>query len=88
MEKYINNIRENSNILNVINVTREIINNGYVFNSIMNKITQYIIHNKSINDNAKAKILFEISQIEKNINDGADEYIQLLKLLNIISLVL
>lgn len=87
MIKYIDEIRLNSNIINVINVTKEIINNGYVFNSIMTKISNYIISNKKINDNQKAKILFEISFIEKNINDGADEFIQLLKLLNIISII-
>ncbi len=84
---YINNIRLNNNIVNVINTTKEIINNGYVFNSIMVKISNYIIKNKEINDNQKAKVLFEISFIEKNINDGADEFIQLLKLLNIISII-
>jgi replication factor C subunit 2/4 len=85
MIKYINNIKSNNNIINVINITKEIINNGYVFNSIMIKISNYIIKNKDINDNQKAKVLFEISFIEKNINDGADEFIQLLKLLNIIA---
>ena len=87
MEKFIINIKNNDNIINIINVTKEIINKGYVFNSIMNKITYYIIYNKNINDDSKAKVLFEISFIEKNINDGADEYIQLLKLLNIISTI-
>ena len=85
MVSYINNIRSNNNIVNVINTTKEIINNGYVFNSIIIKISNYIINNNKINDNQKAKVLFEISFIEKNINEGADEFIQLLKLLNIIS---
>lgn len=87
MISYINNIRLNNNIINVINTTKEIINNGYVFNSIMIKISSYIIKNKEISDSQKAKVLFEISFIEKNINDGADEFIQLLKLLNIISTI-
>ena len=82
---YMNNLKLNNNILNIIDITKEIINKGYVFNSIMNKIIHYIIYNKDIADNIKANILFEISNIEKNINDGADEYIQLLKLLNYIS---
>ena len=87
MEKFIINIKNNNNIINIINVTKEIINKGYIFYSIMNKITYYIIYNNNINDSAKAKVLFEMSFIEKNINDGADEYIQLLKLLNIISTI-
>ena len=87
MIKYINDIKNNDNIINVINVTKEIINNGYVFNSIMTKISNYIIYNNEINDKQKSKVLFEISFIEKNINDGADEYIQLLKLMYIISTI-
>lgn len=82
MEIYINNIKNNSDISNIVKITKEIINKGYIFSSIINKIVDYIINNDNINDNIKAKILLEISYIEKNINDGAAEYIQLLKLLN------
>lgn len=85
MEKYIENIKSNNNILNIIKITKEIINKGYIFNSVINKIIQYIINNDNIKDNLKAKILFEISDIEKNINDGANEYIQLLKIITMIS---
>lgn len=87
MNKYITDIKSNNNIVNVIKITKEIINNGYVFNSIMTKISNYIIKNNEISDSQKSKVLFEISFIEKNINDGADEFIQLLKLLNIISTI-
>ena len=85
IKKYIHSIRQNDNILNIMNVSKDIINKGYVFNSVINKITQCIIYDKSVNDKSKAQVLFELSSIEKNINDGADEYIQLLKLMNIIS---
>lgn len=85
MDSYITNIKSNDNILNIIAITKEIINKGYVFNSVVNKIIQYIIMNDNINDESKAKILFEMSNIEKSINDGANEYIQLLKLITMIS---
>ena len=78
---------KNNNINNIINVTKSIINNGYIFNSIINELIIYIT-NYNIKDNIKAKFLFEISNIEKNINEGADEYIQLLKILNNISNIL
>jgi replication factor C subunit 2/4 len=78
---------KNNNINNIINVTKNIINNGYIFNSIINELIIYIT-NSNIKDNIKAKFLFEISNIEKNINEGADEYIQLLKILNNISNIL
>ena len=86
IEMFINKIKLNNNIINIIDITRQIIDNGYIFNSIVNKIIQYIIYNKDIDDKTKSNILFEISYIEKNINDGADEYIQLLKLFTFLSM--
>lgn len=85
VDKYMTDIKLNSNILNVIEIAKEIINKGYIFNSVINKIIDYIIMNDDIEDKSKATILFEISDIEKNINDGANEYIQLLKLLTMVS---
>ena len=85
MNKYILDVKSNDSIVNIINVTKEIINKGYIFNSIVNKIIQYVIHDDVLNDKAKANVLFELSTIEKNINDGANEYIQLLKLITMIS---
>jgi replication factor C subunit 2/4 len=85
MNKYILNIKSNGNILNIIKITEEIINNGFIFNSVINKIIQYVIMDDNLEDVSKANILFEISNIEKNINDGANEYIQLLKLITMIS---
>jgi replication factor C subunit 2/4 len=85
MNKYILKIKSNGNILNIIKITEEIINNGFIFNSVINKIIQYVIMDDNLEDKSKANILFEISNIEKNINDGANEYIQLLKLITMIS---
>lgn len=85
MDDYITHIMTNKNILNVIKITKEIINKGYIFNSVINKIISNIISSNIVEDKSKAKILFEISNIEKSINDGANEYIQLLKLMTMIS---
>lgn len=85
LNNYIENIKKNNNILNVIRVTKEIINGGFIFNSIIDKIIQFLIFDDNINDISKAKILFEMSNVEKNINDGANEYIQLLKIMTMIS---
>ena len=84
---YINRIMENNNIITIVNITKEIINNGYVFNSIIEKLITFIIDYRDVEDFKKANILYEFSFIEKNINDGADEYIQLLKLFNTISFI-
>jgi len=84
---YIDSIKANNNIKNIIYITNDIINNGFIFNSVIIKIINYLINNNDIDDKIKAKILFEMSSIEKNINDGADEYIQLLKILNNLSIL-
>ena len=85
IDNYILDIKTDDNILNVIKITKKIIDKGYIFNSVINKIIQYVITNDNINDKSKANILFEMSNIEKNINDGANEYIQLLKVFTMIS---
>ena len=85
MAKYLNKINNNSNIIEIIKIAKMIITNGYVFNSIIDTIIKNIIDNDSYEDKIKATIFFEISNIEKSINDGANEYIQLLKLLTMIS---
>ncbi len=82
LNQYIDRIKNSSNTSDIIGITKDIINKGFIFNSIIIKIIEYIIKAHDINDKTKAKILFEMSFIEKNINDGADEYIQLLKLFN------
>lgn len=85
IKRYIRLIKNNNNITNVMAIVRKIIDKGYVFNSIINNVINYVIFNKNILDKNKALVMFELSFIEKNINDGADEYIQILKLFNIIS---
>jgi hypothetical protein len=72
---------------NIINVTNDIFNNGYIINSIIVKIVNYLIYNTQISDKNKSKLLFEMSTIEKSINDGADEYIQLLKIFISLSMI-
>ena len=79
LKKYIDSITVNKNMDNIISVTNDIFNNGYIINSIILKIINFLVTNTKISDNSKSNLLFEMSSIEKNINDGADEYIQLLK---------
>ena len=89
---YINilkDIKDERPIINkMLNITDDIINKGYIFISLINEIINYIIGIKNIDDKAKSKILFELSNIEKNINDGADEFINLLKIFDNIKTIL
>ena len=85
LNKYIYSIKEDNKISNIIRISKDIISKGYIFNSLILRLIEYIINYENITEINKAKILFDISFIEKNINDGADEYIQILKLLNNLS---
>ena len=80
LKKYIDSIKLNKNMNNIINVTNDIFNNGYIINSIIIKIVDYLLSNTNISDKSKSVLLFDLGIIEKKINDGADEYIQLLKI--------
>jgi replication factor C subunit 2/4 len=85
---YINSIKTDSNINNIIGITNDIFNNGYIINSVIIKIIDFLIGSPEISDKKKSPLLFEMSNIEKNINDGADEYIQLLKIFMSLSILL
>jgi replication factor C subunit 2/4 len=78
--QYINSVNTNKKMKNIINVTNDIFNKGFIITSLIQKIINYLLDNNTILDKDKASLLFELSNIEKNINDGADEYIQLLKI--------
>lgn len=84
MNDYLDKIRQNNNIKNVILITRKIINTGYLLNSIINSIVDYICE-LNVDDCIKAKLLFELTHVEKNIVNGANNYIQLLKIMNDVS---
>lgn len=79
---YIDKIKENNNINCIMDITNEIVSKGYVFNSILLKVIDYVVNNNELEDAKKAAILFEFSNIEKKINDGADELIQLICIFN------
>lgn len=81
MSNYINKIIQNNNISNLLKITNDIINQGFVFYSILKQFIDYVL-NLNIENNKKAKILYNLSNVEKIINNSGDEYSQLLKILN------
>jgi replication factor C subunit 2/4 len=89
---YINILKDNTTNISMTNkllsVTNEIVNKGYIFISIIHEMINFIMNNESINDKKKAIILFDLSNIEKNINDGANEYINILKIFDNIKAIL
>ena len=81
MSHYINEIIKNKEMSNLLKITNEIINEGYVFYSILKQFIDYVLK-LDITNHKKAKILYNLSNVEKIINNSGDEYSQLLKILN------
>ena len=81
MSEYLDIIIKNKDIKNLLKITNEIINEGYVFYSILKQFVDYVL-NLDINSSKKANILYNLSNVEKIINNSGDEYSQLLKILN------
>lgn len=77
----IRNEKNKNNIKFVIDKVEHILDKGHVFESIIEKVIEYIIDFET-NDLTKQKLLFKFSDIDKKINGRASEYIQLLDLLN------
>lgn len=85
MQCVINDVRTNNRIDHVVRVCKQLINDGYVMSSIITNVIEFVVKDDGLNDVQKARILFEVSSVEKSINDGADEYVQLLKLIFMIA---
>ncbi len=87
IQKYFKIIKKNPTINTITHVSNDIIKNGYVFNSILKKIIEFVLEQK-YDDFVKAQILFKIGLTEKLLIDRSNEYIQLLGLFtNIIKIV-
>jgi len=67
-------------IFNVDNIIKK----GYSIVSVIELVNLNILKNDTISDKIKSDILFTLSNVEKKINDGAGEYIQLLFLFSYI----
>lgn len=66
----------NFNIINkqLLNLKKK----GYPTDSILFKLNKIVLNDKNLADNIKSKVIINLSNIEKKLNDGADEFIQLL----------
>lgn len=57
-----------------------IIKNGYSAKQFIIQFNDFIISSNDLLDDQKARISFQISEMEKNLLDGSDEYLQILNL--------
>jgi replication factor C subunit 2/4 len=75
-----------NDIINLSKLATDITNTGYPMNFILNYLSEKTLSSK-MNDNSKSKILLMIGKVERMINDGSDNYIQLLTTLSYINSV-
>jgi replication factor C subunit 2/4 len=82
IEKIINilTVCKNENIIKIKYLVHDLINNGYPINNILVQLNELIIFDDHISDLIKSQICLCISNAEKSLVDGADEYLQLLNI--------
>lgn len=73
-----------SNIIELSELAKEITNTGYPMNFILGYLCDKTLYS-DIDDSRKSKIILKIGIIERMINEGADNYIQLLTILSYIN---
>ena len=78
---YINKLLSNNNINNLLEITQELYDCGYIFLSIIKASIEFII-SSNIDDNIKSNFIFKMGDIECKIYEGCDEYLNLLYILN------
>lgn len=76
--------KEDRNAKKILELTTTIINDGYPLDKLMLQIFDKVVHEKSINDEQKSLISIHLGKTEKMLNDGSNEFIQLLETLTFI----
>jgi len=66
--------------LSIRNLANDFNMNGYPISIILTQLVECIVKNKNIDDKMKSRICLHISNTEKRLIDGADEYLQLLSI--------
>ena len=81
----INNIWDciinNYTIIEIKNIAINIKRNAYSITNILHKLLLKIIHEKNITETQKGQLLIELSIVDTSLTNGADEYLQILKLI-------
>jgi len=73
-----------SNLMEIYKMGQNIKLNGYPIHTIIEEIFNLVIKCNKISDIKKSKISLHMSEIERRLTEGSDEFIQLIELLSII----
>ena len=80
---YIDKLLVNNNIQNLLAITQELFDCGYIFLSIIKASIEFIV-SSNVDDNIKSNFIFKMGDMECKIYEGCDEYLNLLYMMNYI----
>lgn len=86
VEKFYNTCKD-ANFKDMKDYVADFVTDGYPAVSFLSQLNDYIVHIKTISDYQKALILECIGQSDKELVDGADEFMQLLNIASTIKKV-
>jgi replication factor C subunit 2/4 len=82
---YKKSIHKNTKLENLIKNIEYLKLKGYPVNSILYTLNEIVLNDTELTDNIKSKIFYNLSLTEKKLNDGSDEFIQILNIFTNIS---
>ena len=77
-----------NNFQRIQDVATIVIQQGYSVDQVFYQISPLVTASADINDLQKAKISIRLAEADKKLVDGADEYLQLMDILSVISTVM
>ena len=77
--------KKETTLNNIIKYVDYLLLKGFPVNSVIYCLNNIVLKDKELDDNYKSKIFYNLSLTEKKLNDGADEYIQLLNIFTFLS---
>ena len=76
---------KDSNLETIMKCVNYIVLRGFPLNSVLFTLNEIILEDKNLSDSLKSKIFYNLSITEKKLNDGSDEFIQLMNVFTYIS---
>lgn len=73
-------INPQTKIKKISRTVHSIVQEGYPVDNLLKQLNELIVFHPELSDGSKARICMELSNVNRDLIDGADEYLQLLKI--------